>query len=79
MMNSPFMNERARTLGDHLNGLKEPISERIKIAYQQLYSRFPDPAEIELGKQWLGDNLSSKSWHQYAQVLLSAHELIQIQ
>ncbi|HBI31155.1 MAG TPA: hypothetical protein DDY45_03895 [Verrucomicrobiales bacterium] len=79
MMNSPFMNERARTLGDHLNGLKEPISERIKRAYQQLYSRFPDPAEIELGKQWLGDNLSSKSWHQYAQVLLSAHELIQIQ
>ena len=79
MMNSPFMNERARTLGDHLNGLKEPISERIKIAYQQLYSRLPDPAEIELGKQWLGDNLSSKSWHQYAQVLLSAHELIQIQ
>lgn len=79
MMNSPFMNERARTLGDHLNGLKEPISERIKRAYQQLYSRFPDPAEIELGKQWLGDNLSPKSWHQYAQVLLSAHELIQIQ
>lgn len=79
MMNSPFMNERARTLGDHLNGLKEPISERIKRAYQQLYSRFPDPAEIELGKQWIGDNLSAKSWHQYAQVLLSAHELIQIQ
>ena len=79
MMNSPFMNERARTLGDHLNGLKEPISERIKRAYQQLYSRFPDPAEIELGKQWLGDNPRSESWHQYAQVLLSAHELIQIQ
>ena len=79
MMNSPFMNERARTLGDHLNGLKEPISERIKRAYQQLYSRLPDPAETELGQQWLGDNPSSESWHQYAQVLLSAHELIQIQ
>lgn len=79
MMNSPFMNERARTLGDHLNGLKEPVSDRIKKAYQQLYSRSPDPAETELGKQWLGDKPSSKSWHQYAQVLLSAHELIQIQ
>ena len=79
MMNSPFMNERARTLGDHLNGLKEPVSDRIKRAYQTLYSRFPDPAETELGKQWLGDNPSSESWHQYAQVLLSAHELIQIQ
>lgn len=79
MMNSPFMNERARTLGDHMNGLKEPISDRIKKAYQQLYSRYPDPAETELGEQWLGDNPSSESWHQYAQVLLSAHELIQIQ
>ena len=79
MMNSPFMNERARTLGDHLNGLKEPVSDRIKRVYQQLYSRYPDPAETELGKQWLGDNPSSESWHQYAQVLLSAHELIQIQ
>ena len=79
MMNSPFMNERARTLGDHMNGLKEPVSDRIKRAYQQLYSRYPDPAETELGKQWLGDKPSPKSWHQYAQVLLSAHELIQIQ
>ena len=79
MMNSPFMNERARTLGDHLNGMKEPVSDRIKRVYQQLYSRYPDPAETELGKQWLGDNPSSESWHQYAQVLLSAHELIQIQ
>ena len=79
MMNSPFMNERARTLGDHLNGLNEPTSDRIKKAYQQLYSRYPDPAETELGKQWLGDKPSAKSWHQYAQVLLSAHELIQIQ
>jgi hypothetical protein len=79
MMNSPFMNERARTLGDHLNGLKEPVPNRIKKAYQKLYSRLPDPAETELGQQWLGDNPSSESWHQYAQVLLSAHELIQIQ
>ena len=79
MMNSPFMTERARALGNHLHGLPDPLSDRIRHVYQQLYSRPPEPAEIELGTQWLGENPSPETWHQYAQVLLSAHELIQIQ
>lgn len=79
MLNSPFMTERAKRLGNHLHGLQEPQQDRIKKAYQQLYSRSPDPAETELGTQWLGDNPAPETWHQYAQVLLSAHELIQIQ
>ncbi len=79
MLNSPFMTERAKTLGNHLHGLKEPQQDRIKKVYHQLYSRSPDPAETELGTQWLGDNPTPETWHQYAQVLLSAHELIQIQ
>ncbi|MFT4547313.1 MAG: cytochrome c553 [Verrucomicrobiales bacterium] len=79
MMNSPFMTERAKTLGNHLHGLQQPLPARIKNVYQQLYSRSPDPAEIELGTQWLGDSPTQETWHQYAQVLLSAHELIQIQ
>ena len=79
MLNSPFMTERAKTLGNHFQGLQESQQDRIKKAYQQLYSRSPDPAETELGRQWLGDNPAPETWHQYAQVLLSAHELIQIQ
>ena len=79
MMNSPFMTERAKTLGNHLHDLQEPQQDRIKKAYRQLYSRSPDPAETELGTQWLGTNPTPETWHQYAQVLLSAHELIQIQ
>jgi len=79
MMNSPFMTERAKTLGNSLHAQKEPLPDRIKKVYRQLYSRSPDPAEIELGTQWLGDKPTPKGWQQYAQVLLSAHELIQIQ
>ncbi len=79
MLNSPFMTERAKTLGNRLHGLQEPLPDRIKKVYQRLYSRSPDPAETELGTQWLGDNPAPETWHQYAQVLLSAHELIQIQ
>lgn len=79
MLNSLFMTERAKTLGNHFHGLQEPQQDRIKKAYQQLYSRSPDPAETELGTQWLGKNPTPETWHQYAQVLLSAHELIQIQ
>jgi hypothetical protein len=79
MLNSPFMTERAKTLGNHFQGLQESQQDRINKAYQQLYSRSPDPAETELGAQWLGDNPAPETWHQYAQVLLSAHELIQIQ
>ncbi|MEN8864384.1 MAG: PSD1 and planctomycete cytochrome C domain-containing protein [Akkermansiaceae bacterium] len=79
MMNSHFMTARAITMGNYFHGLKAPVSERIDRAYKQLYSRSPDPAEVELGLQWLGDQPNPKIWHQYAQVLLSAHELIQIQ
>jgi len=79
MMNSPFMTERAKTLGNSLHALKEPLPDRIKKVYRQLYSRSSDPAEIELGTQWLGNEPTPKAWQQYAQVLLSAHELIQIQ
>jgi cytochrome c553 len=79
MLNSPFMTERAKTLGNHLHGLQEPLPGRIRKVYQQLYSRTPDPAEIDLGMQWLGESPTPEAWRQYAQVLLSAHELIQIQ
>ena len=78
-MNSPFMTERAKTLGNHLHGLQDSLGDRITIAYRQIYSRDPDAAETALGVHWLGDQPAPEIWHQYAQVLLSAHELIQIQ
>ncbi len=78
MMNSRFMNERARVFGDQLRVLKEPLYQVIATAYERLYSRLPETEEIDLAVEWLGGNPTPEAWHQYAQVLLSAHELIQI-
>jgi hypothetical protein len=78
MMNSPFMTQRANALGQQLHDAAGEFPARITDVYQKLYSRPPAPAEIELGTEWLGDTPTPQTWQQYAQVLLSAHELIQI-
>jgi hypothetical protein len=49
------------------------------VTYLRLYSRLPEPAEVALADAWLSADPSPHSWHRYAQVLLSAHELIQIE
>ena len=79
MMNSAFMQARAETLGNWMRELPEELPQKLHAAYHRLYSRAPDPAEVELGTQWLGLNSTPERWHGYAQVLLSAHELIQVQ
>ena len=56
-----------------------PLPERISGVYLRLYSRKAEAAEIELATRWLGESPGQEQWTQYAQVLLSAHELIQIQ
>lgn len=79
MINSPFIIGRAQVLGDWMRGLSGNLSQKLQETYQRLYSRPPEPAEIDLGSEWLGGNPAPQRWHQYAQVLLLAHELIQIQ
>ncbi|MDA0814231.1 MAG: PSD1 and planctomycete cytochrome C domain-containing protein [Verrucomicrobia bacterium] len=79
MMNSAFMKARAEALGNWMRELPGELPQKLQAAYQRLYSRTPEPSEIDLGAQWLGTNPEPQRWHHYAQVLLSAHELIQIQ
>jgi hypothetical protein len=79
MMNSSFMHRRAEAFAKDLkqHGSNE---ERIQIAYDRLYSRPPEPREIEAGLAFLTDGGNpDKIWSQYAQVLLSSHEFLQIQ
>ena len=60
--------------------LSDSDEERIKHAYQLLYSRVPDAQELELGLLFLStekhkeDKLSR--WEQYAQALLGANEFM---
>lgn len=78
MMNSSFMNARAASLGTWLHEHEAAIDRRIELTYHRLYSRSPEIAEMKLATEWLGESPTRETWHQYAQVLLSAHELIQI-
>jgi hypothetical protein len=72
------MTARASTLGGQLHDQAGEIERRITGAYERLYSRRPEPPEIELATRWLGESPVRENWDRYAQVLLSAHELIQI-
>lgn len=78
MMNSAFMNNRATSLGTWLHEHDSEMNLRIELAYNKLYSRPPEAVEMELAHNWLGESPTLEDWNQYAQVLLSAHELIQI-
>jgi len=78
MMNSPFMTERSKNLGKQMFESPDNTRTIIESAYQRLYSRLPEEEERELANKWLGENPTQKNWELYAQVLLSAHELIQL-
>ena len=79
MMNSAFMKASAEVLGNWMRDLPGELPQKLDATYQRLYSRLPEPFEVELGTRWLGTNPEPERWHRYAQVLLSAHELIQVQ
>ena len=78
MLNSDFMNQRAAALGKSLFESKTEKAHTITKAYEKLYSRIPESREIQLAQDWLGNNPNINRWNQYAQVLLSAHEMIQL-
>ena len=72
------MNQRAAALGKSLFESETKKSHTITKAYEKLYSRIPETREIQLAQEWLGTNPNINRWNQYAQVLLSAHEMIQL-
>jgi hypothetical protein len=82
LMNSPFMADRARQLVRRMQADWATDVERIPALYARLYSRPPTDDELRIGLDYLaaqeesqpGDQLSR--WEQYAQVLLSANELM---
>jgi hypothetical protein len=84
MMNSPFMIGRAGALVGRLERERDGDAARIDRAYELLYGRVPSGRERDLGIAFLSAVVQSQDqpmtpWQQYAQVLLSAHEFMQIQ
>ncbi len=78
-MNSSFMVQRAKALVVQLHQLDDSNEERIKHAYELLYTRSPEPAELEIGLSFVSaesDGNTLSSWDRYAQILLSSNEFM---
>ncbi len=69
-MNSKFVEARAKAIASLLNG--SASSDRIKSAYQLLFSRSATPAEVRMGEDFLAQ--SGQAWNQYVQMLLASSE-----
>jgi mono/diheme cytochrome c family protein len=81
VLNHPFMIGQAKALAARL-AAENPLGDRSRItrAYQLLFSRNPDPQEIELALAFLSQPTDSdlSRWEQYAQVLLASNELLYV-
>ncbi len=79
-LNGPLLAEQSRALVERLQRERPGGDlQRIKRAYELLYSRLPNQRERQLGLAYLGgakDELKWPTWHQYAQVLLISNELM---
>ena len=61
---------RAKAIAGRLNGAT--TSDRIKSAYQLLFSRNATLAEVRMGEDFLSQ--SGQAWNQYVQMLLASSE-----
>ncbi|HWB00009.1 MAG TPA: PSD1 and planctomycete cytochrome C domain-containing protein [Pirellulales bacterium] len=82
MMNSPFMIARAKAMAERVAKDAKHDKARIDRAYWLLYGRAATDEERQLGVAFLGAQAATDSelsrWQQYAQVLLSASEMMYI-
>lgn len=79
-MNSPFMLDRAKGLAGRLNTSKGSDQKRVQDAYQLVFGRDPENAEIRLALDFLARPSSGEvtRWQQYAQSLLISNEMLYV-
>jgi hypothetical protein len=80
LLNSPFMQQRARALSERLAKEASTDSDRIERAYQLLYQRSATQPELSLGQGFLAKGQSDSGranlWEQYCQALLGSDEFM---
>lgn len=83
LLNSEFMISQAgalaqRVMSERPGTAPEVNAPRIAWAYQLLFCRDPQPAEMALGLKYLerAEGQSTERWTSYAQALLSSNELL---
>lgn len=81
MLNSPFVLARAKALARRIQSGQGVTTEaRLQRAYRLVYGREATDAEIELAREFLSrDNTSRMSrWEQFAQILLISNEILYV-
>ena len=81
MLNSPFMVEQSRALAARLTvNARETNRSRVGKAYELLFAREPERAELAAALQFLGksENPTLSRWEQYAQILLASNEMLYV-
>lgn len=91
LLNSPFMQQRAKSFAERMMKESNEDSVRIERAYQILYQRSASEKELAIGLEFLGTGLSAEGlgdqasdrqverlarWEQYSQALLGSNEFM---
>lgn len=79
-LNGPLLLARAEALATRLEEIPE-TSDRIKFAYQLLYSRAPSEREVEIGASYIAAETEEEvqaAWRQYTHVLLASNEFLYV-
>jgi hypothetical protein len=89
VLNGEFLIASARALADRVQDVSADDEQRIRFAYELLYSRTATEEEIEVGKSYLSaadsrpedrnsdaDLAQLSRWERYAQALLAANEFM---
>lgn len=71
LLNNDFVGNRAEALAARIKDRKEPV----RFLYQVLFSREPEPAELEVGLQFLSGGDPAKT-RRYAHALLASNEFM---
>jgi hypothetical protein len=80
VLNSPFMQRRARAFANRILADAEDDEARITNACAMAFSRPPEPRELALTFDFLRRPSASdmSRWEQYAQLLLASNELLYV-
>lgn len=75
VLNSPLLQQQAHALHRRLSIEGVDPKSRLERAYRLLFSREPNPSELNLGLQFL-DGGAEARWREYLQVLLGSNEFL---
>jgi hypothetical protein len=75
VLNSPLLQQQAQAFHKRLSSEAVDSKSRLERAYWLLFSREPNPSELQLGLEFLDGGVEAR-WREYLQVLLGSNEFL---